>query len=79
MEEVEQEVQQGIIIEEIDEYGILQETVLIYLGDGIYAEKPKEFSRNKRESSDTDNNICGGSEENSKGSKNWNYNTRSIY
>ena len=45
---MEQEVQQGIIIEEIDEYGILQETVLIYLGDGIYAEKPKEFSRNKR-------------------------------
>ena len=42
------EIEQGIIIEEIDEYGILQETVLIYLGDGIYAEKPEKAQQREK-------------------------------
>ena len=47
-----------IVIERLDYEGILEQTVLIYLGDGIYAE-PQEFSGNQGESSNTNNHVCG--------------------
>lgn len=67
-----------IVIERLDYEGILEQTVLIYLGDGIYAE-PQEFSGNQGESSNTNNHVCGGSQKNSERSEDGNDNTGTVY